>query len=110
MSLQVSGFGRCFALRRVENTTASDLTAGHLQGDQALKLCLAGLLPEKAAVTAPPEGWYKEMATPSAEVVLAEFRRQRRGSSGTPPLKDSAAADAVIGSFAVFAISSTKHR
>ena len=40
---------------------------------------VAGLVPAKAAVKLPPPAWFEEMRTPSAEILLAEFRQHLDG-------------------------------
>lgn len=49
----------------------------------------AGAMPDKAAVEMPPENWCSEMCTPSAEILLAEFRRQREGLAGKQTSEDA---------------------
>ena len=41
---------------------------------------VAGVAPAKAAVKLPPPAWFEEMRTPSAEVLLAEFRQHLDGA------------------------------
>ena len=38
-------------------------------------------MPAKAAIKLPPPAWFEEMRTPSAEILLAEFRQHLDGAA-----------------------------